>query len=239
EDILLRSDAKDLVPWKSVCKSWYSLISDPRFVKAHLKIARDNNDNNNSGNELGQLRIAMPTYWKIPNEKRLYQLNLWRVVGSYNGLVCISCIQGDPLIMVNNPCIKELRTLPMAPLVSQKSMSGLCWSFAHDPSTDDYKVVMVIRKSDDSHAVLVQVLSLKSNTWKLIGQFNYCFINDIPGMLFNGKLHWFVFDYDNTRNGHKVILSFDLSREEFKVFPQTQNPIGWLPRLGMGMTAPP
>ncbi|GKF94740.1 putative F-box domain-containing protein, partial [Tanacetum coccineum] len=71
EDILLRSDAKDLVPWKRVCKSWYSLITSPRFVKAHLKMTLDNNDSNNS---LGHARIVMPSYWKIPNE-RLYQYN--------------------------------------------------------------------------------------------------------------------------------------------------------------------
>ncbi|GKD44876.1 hypothetical protein Tco_1269521, partial [Tanacetum coccineum] len=43
---------------------------------------------------------------------------------------------------------------------------------------DDYKVVMGIKKSND--AALVQFLSLKSNTWKIIGQFNYSFIYDNP-----------------------------------------------------------
>ncbi|GJY73078.1 putative F-box domain-containing protein [Tanacetum coccineum] len=175
ECILLRSAATDLTSWKVVCKSWYSLISSPRFAQAHL-------NHTCSNNELGHVRIAMPSYWKIPNEKRLYESNLWKIVGSSNGVVCISPIQGDPLIMVSNPCTRELRKLPMAPLVSQKYMSGLCFSFGYDSPTDDYKVVLVISKSDD-HAVLVQVLSMKSNTWKLIGLFNYGFINDIPGIV--------------------------------------------------------
>ncbi|GJZ44372.1 putative F-box domain-containing protein [Tanacetum coccineum] len=176
ECILLRSAATDLTSWKVVCKSWYSLISSPRFAQAHLNHTCNNNDN-----ELGHVRIAMPSYWKRPNEKRLYESNLWKIVGSSNGLVCISPIQ------------------------------------------DDYKVVLVITKSDD-HAVLVQVLSMKSNTWKLIGLFNYGFINDIPGMLFNGKLHWFVFDYNNEER-KTAILSFDLSQEEFKVIPQPNDSI--------------
>ncbi|GJT29589.1 putative F-box domain-containing protein [Tanacetum coccineum] len=211
EDILLRSDAKDLVPWKRVCKSWYSLITSPRFVKAHLKFTLDNNDSNNS---LGHARIVMPSYWKIPNE-RLYQYNRWYVVGSSNGLVCISNCLGDPIIVVNNPCTTELRKLP---IVSEKigtETGGLSLSFAYDSSTDDYKVVMGIKKSND--VALVQVLSLKSNTWKIIGQSNYSFIFDNPGMLFNGKLHWVVYD---TSERQVVILSFDLSLEEFKVIPQ-------------------
>ncbi|GKC84143.1 putative F-box domain-containing protein [Tanacetum coccineum] len=35
EQILVRLDAEDLIICKSVCKSWKSLISHPRFVKAH------------------------------------------------------------------------------------------------------------------------------------------------------------------------------------------------------------
>lgn len=128
ECILLRSDVKDLIPWKRVCKSWYSLISSPRFAKAHLKTTYVNNDSSNPSNELGHVRIAMPTYWKIPNE-RLYQHNPWRLVGSSNGLVCISPFRLHALIMVSNPWTREIRKLPMAPLVSEKDSSGLCLSF--------------------------------------------------------------------------------------------------------------
>ncbi|GKC73508.1 F-box protein CPR30-like protein isoform X1, partial [Tanacetum coccineum] len=59
ECILLRSAATDLTSWKVVCKSWYSLISSPRFAQAHLNHTCNNNDN-----ELGHVRIAMPSYWK-------------------------------------------------------------------------------------------------------------------------------------------------------------------------------
>ena len=75
EDILVQLNVNDLLRCKSVCKSWYSLISSPRFVKAHLKTTYVNNDSSNSCNELGHVRISMPTYWKIPNE-RLYETNL-------------------------------------------------------------------------------------------------------------------------------------------------------------------
>ncbi|KAL5721288.1 hypothetical protein ACHQM5_004948 [Ranunculus cassubicifolius] len=35
-EILTRIPAKDLLRFKTVCKSWYSLISTRRFVKSHL-----------------------------------------------------------------------------------------------------------------------------------------------------------------------------------------------------------
>nr|GEW52902.1 hypothetical protein [Tanacetum cinerariifolium] len=203
EEILLRSDAKDLVPWKRVCKSWYSLISSPVFVKAHLnkKIVTSN----------VELRIAMPSYWRIPKE-RLYEHNQWTIAGSSNGLVCFYRTQKVSLILLNNPCTREVRKLPMCPLVSErKHLGDACLGFAYDSSTDDYKVVMETQK--DIGVALIYVLSLRSNTWKLIGEFNYQFVPNKPGILLHGALHWVVFKDEET-----MIISFDLSREEFKIW---------------------
>ncbi|GJU70132.1 putative F-box domain containing protein [Tanacetum coccineum] len=212
EDILSRSDAEDLIRWKRVCKSWYSLISSPSFVKLHLKI---------NGNNRQHLRIMMPWHWKAVDKisnKSLYEFNSWRVVGSSNGLVCFSRIHKDGLTVINNPWTREVIKLPMSPLVPAKVFGLLTMSFGYDSYTDDYKVVMSIQKG--LHESLVQVLSLKSNTWKLIGQFNYLFCYNKPGILCNGALHWFVFDYHDNEISNQVILSFDLSREEFTVFPE-------------------
>ncbi|GKD36793.1 F-box protein CPR1-like protein, partial [Tanacetum coccineum] len=211
EDILSRSDAEDLIQWKRVCKSWYSLISSPSFVKLHLKI---------NGNNRRHLRILMPWYWKavdkISNES-FYEYNQWKLVGSSNGLVCFSRIRKDALTVINNPWTREVTKLPMAPSLPAELNGMLTMSFGYDSYTDDYKVVMAIQKG--LHESLIQVLSLKSNTWKLIGQFKYLFRHRLPGILCNGALHWFVYDYSNKKT-NRVILSFDLSREEFTAFPE-------------------
>ncbi|GJN18773.1 hypothetical protein PR202_gb05971 [Eleusine coracana subsp. coracana] len=38
-DILARLPVKDLLKYKSVCKAWRKIISDPTFIKAHLRFS--------------------------------------------------------------------------------------------------------------------------------------------------------------------------------------------------------
>ena len=126
EVILLKSGVKDLVQWKRVCKSWYSLISSNRFVKAHLK-----NMCNKDDYELGHTRICIPY---IPANERIP----WKIVGSSNGLICVSPLIVDARIFLSNPSTREVRKLPMAPLLPKSVTYKLCFSFGYDSSTDYY-----------------------------------------------------------------------------------------------------
>ncbi|GJZ77802.1 reverse transcriptase domain-containing protein [Tanacetum coccineum] len=93
----------------------------------------------------------------------------------------------------------------------------LCWGFGYDSSTDDYKVIVGF--GEGNHRTRFHVLTLKSNIWKLIGDIKYKlkFPSDYrPGILCKGSLHWFM----NDRKNNKVIISFDLSLEEFNEIPQ-------------------
>nr|GEW99336.1 putative F-box domain-containing protein [Tanacetum cinerariifolium] len=82
-------------------------------------------------------------------------------------------------------------------------------------SVYDYKVVMWVGLDNDA-VTLFRVLTLKSNIWKVIRQVKYKLSNPL-GILWNGTLHWFMKDCKSMK---KVIISFDLSREEFKEIPQ-------------------
>ncbi|GJV94478.1 F-box/kelch-repeat protein-like protein isoform X1 [Tanacetum coccineum] len=208
ELILLKSGVKDLLQWKSACKSWYSLISSNRFVKAHLK------NMCNDDYELGHKRICIMSDF---SKERLP----WKIVGSSNGLICVSPLVVDARLFVSNPSTREVRKLPMAPLLPKRVTNALCFSFGYDSSTDDYKVVMGILQ--DNYETLVQVFSLKLNIWKVIGQLKYAFYYRRSGILLNGAIHWFAVDY-NANGEPEVIVSFNLSREEFKVIPQPDDP---------------
>ncbi|XP_071687352.1 F-box/kelch-repeat protein At3g06240-like [Rutidosis leptorrhynchoides] len=236
ELILARSDVEDVVRCKSVCKSWYNLISSNYFVKAHLKRSYDNN------RQHGYLRILLK--WGIiklrncmivdsSNGLVINKLRNCMIVGSFNGLVCISDNE-DELLLVTNPSTREVRKLPK-PYIKYRG-KVCCSGFGYDSLTNDYKVVAGFNISE--HHMRFQVLSLKSNEWEFIGDNNNltynCSSDDLNcGFSYDGALHWFVYD---TKKEKKVILSFDLSLEKFKEIPlpnDTDYVYDEIDRLGM------
>ncbi|KAJ0806761.1 putative F-box domain-containing protein [Helianthus annuus] len=101
EQILLRSEVKDLIRFKSVCKSWHSLITSHRFVNRHLKHSynKDRIDN-----EIGHRRVTYVDDDQDDNE----------LVGSSNGLVCIISFCGFEFSVVN-PMTGEVTRLIRPP----------------------------------------------------------------------------------------------------------------------------
>ncbi|KAK9056060.1 hypothetical protein SSX86_027147 [Deinandra increscens subsp. villosa] len=208
EQILVGLNAKDLIRCKSVCKSWRSLISSSRFVKAHMKHDREN---------VGYRRIGrhhLPGY-----DRSNFYCNFMCVVGSCNGLVCVS--PKDVELEVINPWTREIKKLPKPPLSDgtygiRKVLVTL--GFGYDASTDDYKVIAGFRNKERTS---FYVLSLKPpNVWKLIGEVNYRYFWNPCGILCGGALHWFM----SARNKKKVIMSIDLSTEEWKEISQPAEP---------------
>ncbi|GJZ41323.1 putative F-box domain-containing protein [Tanacetum coccineum] len=220
EDILLRLDGEDLIRCKSVCKSWLSFISSSSFVKSHLNYNYNRDYNNH---KLGHRRIMMPTHahanmiddGKVLSDNEYYK-DKWCIVGSCNGLVCFSTSLYYTQVVVTNPMTREVKKLQTFTRIHEfRSRWSLCWGFGYDSFTDDYKVVMGTQMDYDA-GTLFQVLTLKSNLWKVMKQVKYNFYNPL-GILWNGALHWFMQDCNSMK---KVILSFDLSREEFEEIPQ-------------------
>nr|GEV09160.1 putative F-box domain-containing protein [Tanacetum cinerariifolium] len=204
EDILLRLEVKDLIRCKGVCKSWYSLISSGCFVKSQLNNnVRKKVDNN----EIGDTRITALTCTSMcVGCCWTHRRHECQVVGSSNGLVCISRHNKDFLVV--NPStreVKEVRNAPEAYCVS---------GFGFDSSIDDYKVVIGFR-NEHSKSYVFEVLTLKSNVWRSVYVelgYDDMFGN---GILCNGAIHWASY-----QNNKKVIVSFHLSKEVFKEIPQ-------------------
>lgn len=141
--------------------------------------------------------------------------NYWFLTSS-NGLVCISPYAAQ--FLVTNPSTREVKNLATLDGVPQKYRRKLCWGFGYDFSIDDYKLVVGIRKG--AHRTRFQVLTLRSNVWRLLGDVNYSFSDNFTdGVFCNGALHWFMNDHDDNKDS-KIIISFDLSLEEFKEIPQ-------------------
>ncbi|GKD88683.1 F-box protein CPR1-like protein [Tanacetum coccineum] len=161
--------------------------------------------------------IRKEDWYTIPDEWGSY--HSLRIEGSSNGLVCISSY--DNRICLTNPSTREFRILQKPPIPLKNVPYPQRYGFGYDSSTDDYKLVMVINQGSDD-GTLVQILSLKSNVWKFFGHVNYSFHDSQPGILFNGALHWIM--YNNNRD--KVfIVSFDLAKDEFRESVQLDDTI--------------
>lgn len=199
ERILVRLDVENLIRCKSVCKSWRSLISHPKFIKTHLNYCSNNNDNPHRRID----RVILPTHCPKPGQK-------YYIVGYSNGLACINSFHGNEFI-VANPWTREERMVQ-----KHLAYNESCWGFGYDPVTNDYKIVFGVKEG--KYRTSFQVLSLKSNVWKHIGHVNCtCFLLGELATLCNGALHWLMH-----REGQEnsFIISFDLSKEVFKEIPQ-------------------
>ncbi|XP_024986439.1 F-box/kelch-repeat protein At3g06240-like isoform X2 [Cynara cardunculus var. scolymus] len=193
-------------------------------LKAHLKHSyeRDRNDE-----KIGERRIVMSKYRgfniyeTFDVDEGLYDFYKLHMLGSSDGLVCVS--PSDNEVLVVNPSTREVKklTTPQIP-----EPGHLCWGFGYDASTDDYKVVLgsMIREK----LTYFQVFSLRSNTWKVIGWIDYIFLSRM-GILCEGALHWLAY---RPSSGIKyAILSFSLSEEKFVEIPQPVD-VSYQSRLG-------
>ncbi|GKC78461.1 putative F-box domain-containing protein, partial [Tanacetum coccineum] len=144
----------------------------------------------------------------------------WSVGGSSNGLVCMyELARPENPIRVINPLTRKFRELrkPQGRAIDE-ACKTCCLGFGYDSSTDDYKVVTAIYNRSDPRAHL----------------FNYDQLQT-PGILFNGALHWFWVD-TNSITYKRVIVSFDLAKEEFREIPEpddTRYVYGYGSRLGI------
>lgn len=145
-----------------------------------------------------------------------YRRNWVEIIGSSNGLVCIS--PGEGAVFLYNPTTGDSKRLPETlPLRSvqygRDHFQTYGFGFDFDDLTHDYKVVKLVAISDD--VLDASVYSLKADSWRRICNLNYQH-NDgfyTSGVHFNGAIHW-VF----TEGSHyqRVVAAFDLQTEEFR-----------------------
>nr|XP_043629712.1 F-box/kelch-repeat protein At3g06240-like [Erigeron canadensis] len=214
EQILARSDVDDLMRYKCICKSWLSLISNPVFIKKHLSLSHRKDRNNNLSRRIAMFWLPFGCFSPL-HKLSVNNPNYILTVGSVNGLVCL--ITPDVKhIFIDNPSIRNVikQHLPQHIVCD---VSVLCAGFGYDSLTDDYKVILgsEMKNDDNSFCICFNLLSLKANVWKVIQLHHYKSYSKF-GVFCNGALHWFMKDCNNKA----VIVSFDLSKEEFKETPQ-------------------
>ncbi|XP_059660184.1 F-box/kelch-repeat protein At3g06240-like [Cornus florida] len=240
-DILARLPLKTLVRCTSVCKSWYSLLTNPSFITKHLNLNRSPSNNYNElllvrsytsrddGDEQEHYSLRFDDngmfleYQELDLPLKSYCNHYFRIIGSCNGLICLSDDQFMyiPGIFLWNPSIRKV--LPLNPLpITFKSHGPYTHTigFGFDSITDDYKVVRIVRlqfvrKSE------IDIFSLSTGTWRNISHVALPHITideKAPQAYLNGAAHWIASSLRGHRGliGHgSLIVSFHMGHEEF------------------------
>ncbi|KAK3025705.1 hypothetical protein RJ639_041710 [Escallonia herrerae] len=231
-EILLMLPVKSLLRCKSVCKSWYTLITKPSFKTAHLKLnaslkrnhcillKRFLQESNKSvlsflSDEISGDDHVPPTEITIPHSNEFLQM-----LGPCNGLVCLT---DHCDIILCNPSIRDFKVLPAPSFNYPKGLfsSTMGVGFGFDPLSSEYKVIRIaeLHEDDESwgyrfHSVIVEIYNLNTKCWRETDAIVPCvWFFPCSEVLFNGHFHWWANDKDY---GGESILSFHMSTEVFQ-----------------------
>nr|XP_023914983.1 F-box/kelch-repeat protein At3g23880-like [Quercus suber]POF07476.1 f-box/kelch-repeat protein [Quercus suber] len=230
EEILLGLPAKSVLRFRSVCKTWYSLISNSRFAKAYL--ARSN-----------ERSSPYFLFGRFGYEKEIFSLHsnpaiddssdfiefdhpydigdIWswtsvcKIVGSVNGLICFvdSHHNAYEKYFLWNPSVNRSVRLPLVTNLDQ-SPYVYCLGFGYHAPTNEYKVVRIMYLDDDS-TPLAEIYALNTREWHRFTfppSASFIVQQATVSVSMNGALHWLAQNFMQDTY-HNFILSFDLGDE--------------------------
>lgn len=183
-EILIRLPVSSLLRFERICKNWYDIIRNPSFARSHLRFQKLRN----------KARLFLQ-YFNADTQRDCYALfpdetladdayhdldflinstnNRSAVIaGPTNGLFCL--FYGEDRFVIWNPAIREFRVLPFPHhpyFTPNLTVEAFSVGFGLDPSTDDYKVVLIRGFRDEIRDmplcdVCVNVYSLSTDTWR-------------------------------------------------------------------------
>ncbi|PNY04259.1 F-box/kelch-repeat protein [Trifolium pratense] len=173
EEILCRLPVKYLLQFRCVCKSWNSLISDPRFAKKHLSMSTTcrlhfirrcchprgtiascplqcifTNTSCRSKNKNSKKNKKKPTVCINVTQLKYpsYRSNYppHVFVGSCNGILCLAHEFSIDDSLVVILWNPSLRKVKELPQSHYPNLSRISYGFGYDFVTDNYKVVAVL-----------------------------------------------------------------------------------------------
>ncbi|XP_074270163.1 F-box protein CPR1-like [Silene latifolia] len=222
--ILLRLPAKTLLRFKSVCKAWYSLITDPNFARLHLQTSLATQTNLHFVIKTPKLHLADFHTFEYRTELNYpfknYKHRGAEIVGSCRGLLCIWNMDRNLTLYLYNPTTQTHKMLPSLPINPPFNYDGMNFSFGfgYDMSSADYKCVRILQSWDnekggfESH---VMVYSMKKDGWTKGPQVPYYFIYPklCASALLDEAVHWLG---ESRERRHLPIVGFSLRDEEFR-----------------------
>ncbi|KAL2476638.1 F-box/kelch-repeat protein [Abeliophyllum distichum] len=243
--ILTRLPPKSVIKFRCVSKSWNLLISSPYFISMHIQQSILSKSPTNPSD-----RFIVRHYSKIQNSE-IYSVHLnnencnvdetikleypfrdftrfyYRIVGSYNGVLCLS----DDLfgytnaILLWNPSIRRKVTLPMSPFILEITVPCMfVLGFGFDEKNNDYKVVRIAHVQGDSGYLVphnVEIYELSVGNWREIDVLVplNCVVEYFWTQVFlNGNVNWVAYKRSGETLGpvENLIMVFRMTDEVFE-----------------------
>ncbi|XP_057432918.1 F-box/kelch-repeat protein At3g23880-like [Lotus japonicus] len=227
-EVLSWLPVKDLTRFRCTCKGWNTLISDPTFIKLHLRRSATRNPHlllDFTPLPVSRLLENSPTMLVYDRPRRLKSNGLkpYIVVGSCNGLICLHCLSyksRKSWLCFWNP----------APRLMCDKLGYFCTdsmnfklTFGYHNSTDTFKVVLF-----DFKRAQVRVFTLGSNLWRDIQNLPQSTIlhntSRPNGVNLSGTLNWLALphnchaSYEHNKDitvEQFMIISLDLGTETY------------------------
>ncbi|WOG84279.1 hypothetical protein DCAR_0103462 [Daucus carota subsp. sativus] len=239
-NIFTRLPVKTLIRSTSVCKKWYSNITNPTFISAHIQHSLSCCDENAvleipkniMRNKYCSLVSAengdVLKKYKIPFQTKNGSLQL---CGAFNGILCLNALESDPNVDIEyqgmylwNPCVGKYRAL-FSTCFKKRGFCVYSLGLGVYEPTYDFRVVRIVYPADDRGYALgkvppkAEVYSLKRNTWRRIKDPGIGLVGFHTGVTVGNNMTYWL----NTKapRGYKEeawVLSFNFNDEVFGMF---------------------
>ncbi|KAI3725460.1 hypothetical protein L1987_65248 [Smallanthus sonchifolius] len=234
--IIKNLPVKSLIQFRSVSKTWKSLIDSSDFVKhysgqhtrmQHLVVTYDDPDR-----ERKYVSIAddetLPQHKVSPTIPPLVStLKYSTIIGTSHGLLCSYVDEPKGIAVIWNLLIGKSVSVDV-PNIAPFGTFGTVVGFGVCPETMDPKIVKIthIDTWDDIESITsipwqVEVFTLSAGAWRTPNSSNLprkSIHFNFGSVVTDGTLYWLATDRVNTPAGYNyyiLIISFDMTSEEF------------------------
>ncbi|KAI3725463.1 hypothetical protein L1987_65251 [Smallanthus sonchifolius] len=218
-EIIKRLPLKSLIQFRSVSKTWKSLIDGSDFVahysgqQQHLLVRYEDPDDSRhkyvciaDDDSFPQHKVS-PTIPVFVN-----MLKTWRIIGSSHGLVCLYDRKG--MAAVWNPSIRKAVAVVVPDVTDRLYATVLGFGVCREASVP--KIVKIRHMENTS--CQVEVFTLTTEAWRTPHgnlppksiRFGYY------KLVINGFLYWLATHRDDGFDHYSLIISFDMTCEEFR-----------------------
>ncbi|KAL9244700.1 hypothetical protein vseg_018449 [Gypsophila vaccaria] len=220
DEILARLPVKSLIRFKTVCRSWYFIISSTEFAKTHLAFSSSRQvfltEILETIRGYGRRSLHLLHYKEGNNVNahihRLVKLIsknygiMECLVGCCNGIVCLSLYSKYHYVkqyILWNPATHEYREIDNP----YGDCEAKAFGFGYASSIDDYKITAIYCDSKEK-VNNVYLYSLKAGTWKkIVANIAWKVVHREYSLFYDDKIYW---------RGCKIIVAIDLVTEKWE-----------------------